>query len=252
MSCKSAIMASKIFMSINSDRRKKILTALADPINIELVEQLDEYLDNEYKQMNDTATETETVDVNTEEDNSTEPTDDTSAAPSGSSAPSAPRKSLFDKHKDELTKGDEDWDPDSTSGTNDSADTDTEEDTTIVENSTKVNKAKIVADTTTLNPMAIVHNTINNIAFEIKGLLNAKADTAGVVRVNVKNDEVWVYYNDDTNLNNVMTPALESLNAASYAYLIFNRLARTDNAIVFTLSINDTDAVMKPIQSDEK
>ena len=119
-------------------------------------------------------------------------------------------------------------------------------------NTTKVNKTKIVAETTTLNPMAIVHNTINNIAFEIKGLLNAKADTAGVVRVNVKNDEVWVYYNDDTNLNNVMTPALESLNAASYAYLIFNRLARTDNAIVFTLSINDTDAVVKPVISDEK
>ena len=58
MSCKSAIMASKIFMSIDSDRRKKILTALADPINVELVEQLDEYLDDGYKQMNDTSTET--------------------------------------------------------------------------------------------------------------------------------------------------------------------------------------------------
>jgi hypothetical protein len=251
MSCKSAIMASKIFMSIDSDRRKKILTALADPINVELVEQLDEYLDDEYKQMNDSSTETEPVaEVDTED--TTETAEDTSAAPRGSSSPSAPRPSLFEKHKDELTEGDEDWDPDSTSGTNDSADTDTEEDTTIVENSTKVSKTKVMADTTTLNPMAIVHNTINNIAFEIKGLLNAKADTAGVVRVNVKNDEVWVYYNDDTNLNNVMTSAIESLNAASYAYLIFNRLARTDNAIVFTISINDTDAVMKPVQSDEK
>jgi len=251
MSCKSAIMASKIFMSIDSDRRKKILAALADPINVELVEQLDEYLDDEYKQMNDSSAETEPVaEVDTED--TTETTEDTSAAPRGSSSPSAPRPSLFEKHKDELTEGDEDWDPDSTSGTNDSADTDTEEDTTTVENSTKVAKTKVMADTTTLNPMAIVHNTINNIAFEIKGLLNAKADTAGVVRVNVKNDEVWVYYNDDTNLNNVMTPAIESLNAASYAYLIFNRLARTDNAIVFTISINDTDAVMKPVQSDEK
>ena len=250
MSCKSAIMASKIFMSIDYDRRKKILAALADPINVELVEQLDEYLDDEYKNLNTESTDIEPTDLEPDVN-----VDDTSAEnnPSPrSSAPASSRPSLFEKHKDELTKGDEDWDPDSTSGTSDEDDTDTSDTIEPVENATKVNKTKIVADTTTLNPMAIVHNTINNIAFEIKGLLNAKADTAGVVRVNVKNDEVWVYYNDDTNLNNVMTPALESLNAASYAYLIFNRLARTDNAIVFTLSINDTDAVVKPVISDEK
>lgn len=250
MSCKSAIMASKIFMSIDYDRRKKILAALADPINVELVEQLDEYLDDEYKNLNTENTDVEPTDLEPDVN-----VDDTSAEnnPSPrSSAPAYSKPSLFEKHKDELTKGDEDWDPDSTSGTSDEDDTDTSDTVEPIENATKINKTKIVAETTTLNPMAIVHNTINNIAFEIKGLLNAKADTAGVVRVNVKNDEVWVYYNDDTNLNNVMTPALESLNAASYAYLIFNRLARTDNAIVFTLSINDTDAVVKPVISNEK
>lgn len=243
MSCKSAIMASKIFMSIDSDRRKRVLAALADPINVELVEQLDEYLDDEYKQMNERTTETKLAEVADEvEDMADDDSATNTSSPRVSSSPSGPRTSLFEKHKDELTEGDEDWDPDSTSGTNDTTDT-------TVENSVKVKNTKIVAETTTLNPMAIVHNTINNIAFELKGLLNARSDTAGVTRVNVKNDEIWIYYNDEINLNNVMTQAIEVLNAASYTYLIFNRLARTDNAIVFTLSLNDSDAVVKPVQS---
>ena len=50
------------------------------------------------------------------------------------------------------------------------------------------------------------------------------------------NDEIK-YYDDKINLNNVMGPVLELLNAASYTYLQFNRLARTDNAIVFQVEL---------------
>lgn len=81
----------------------------------------------------------------------------------------------------------------------------------------------------------------------IKGTLNAKDDTSGVSRVGVKDDkEVWVYYNDNVNLNDVMVPVIEQMNASGYNYLEFNRLARSDNAVVFVVLREDTDRRKKP------
>lgn len=76
----------------------------------------------------------------------------------------------------------------------------------------------------------------------IKGTLDAKDNTSGVSRVGVKDDkEVWVYYNDNVNLNDVMVPVIEQMNASGYTYLEFNRLARSDNAVVFVVLRQDTD-----------
>lgn len=81
----------------------------------------------------------------------------------------------------------------------------------------------------------------------IKGTLNAKDDTSGVSRVGVKDDkEVWIYYNDSVNLNDVMVPVIEQMNASGYTYLEFNRLARSDNAVVFVVLREDTDRRKKP------
>ena len=250
-SCKTAIMSSKLFLASNADKRKKILAALANPINIELVEQLDEYIGDEYMPTEPEdveVTENDTADAVDNQDSERSTSDNPKAI-----RPSAPNKSLYEKHKDELRE-DEDWEDDSTSGTNDSAEVTEKSETDVeVESAENISGEKIVAETTTLNPMPGVHNTINKLAFEVQGLLNAKADTAGVTRVNLKNDELWVYYGDEVNLNNVLTEAINSLNAASYTYLVFNRLARTDNAVVFTLSLNDTDIPVKPdIKTDEK
>ena len=41
-----------------------------------------------------------------------------------------------------------------------------------------------------------------------------------------------------------MQNTIELLNAASYHYLVFNRLARTDNAIVFDITDTDTSNVL--------
>lgn len=83
----------------------------------------------------------------------------------------------------------------------------------------------------------------------MKGLLNAREDTTGVNRILVKGDELWIYYEDSVNLNNVMGTAIEVLNAAPYPWLEFNRLARSDNAIVFVL-IPATTQQVQPIKSD--
>ena len=48
-----------------------------------------------------------------------------------------------------------------------------------------------------------------------------------------------------------MTAVIDTLNAANYHYLIFNRLARTDNAIVFTINSNDTANAMEPVSHEQ-
>ena len=77
----------------------------------------------------------------------------------------------------------------------------------------------------------------------LKGSLNNVKETAGVARVAEKENEVWIYYNDDVNLNNIMTDVIESIANMGYTYLEFNRLARSDNAIVFQ-SIRSSESVV--------
>lgn len=85
----------------------------------------------------------------------------------------------------------------------------------------------------------------------IKGTLNAREDTAGVIRVRVKKDpnELWIYYEDKVNLNNTMPAVIEVLNGTAYTYLEFSRLARSDNAIVFDITCNPES--MKPLEVEE-
>lgn len=83
----------------------------------------------------------------------------------------------------------------------------------------------------------------------IKGTLNGSEATSGVSRIQVKENEFWIYYKDDINLNNIMTDVIEYMNAAGYTDLEFNRLARSDNAIVFV--INSVQEDIKPMEAVE-
>ena len=89
-------------------------------------------------------------------------------------------------------------------------------------------------------PRIDVTDDMKNQVESIKGTLNSQQLTCGVTRVAVKNDEVWCYYNDSVNLNEVMVEAIDLVSKAGYSYLEFNRLARSDNAIVFVISICKT------------
>lgn len=97
-------------------------------------------------------------------------------------------------------------------------------------------------------PRIDVTDDMNNQVESIKGTLNSQQLTCGVTRVAVKNDEVWCYYNDSVNLNEVMVEAIDLVSKAGYSYLEFNRLARSDNAIVFVIIKNDTDRTLAPEQ----
>ena len=111
-----------------------------------------------------------------------------------------------------------------------------------VEESTSVN-----ASSSTSLPRTDVTDHMHLEVQDIKGILNSREDTDGVSRVSTKDDkEVWIYYNDNVNLNDVMVQVIEELNRPGYTYLEFNRLARSDNAVVFVIIKNDTERVKKP------
>ncbi|MBP5433585.1 hypothetical protein [Ruminococcus sp.] len=241
--CTRAIKASKMFRA--SSRKSKIMAELEKPENIELVKQLDEYLDEEYQVLNEPA-ETTTEDV-TEVTETDEVVDDSPASGGGghgSPASFTPHESLMDKHGDELEELENEGEGE--------VPAEEPEDKTP-EASVKLTGKAITADTI-VNPFVDYYATLNSIAGEIKGTLNARQDTAGVDRVQLKNDELWIYYNDSMNLNNVMSNVIGLLAAANYKYLEFNRLARSDNAMVFTLCYENTDGGVAgaAIKADEK
>lgn len=254
-----AIFACKLYKS--SKRKDKIKAALQNPINAELVEQIDEYLGEEYRPV--TKIDGDVMKTVPKYDNKSG-SSNTQTRSSGhghssgglgglSSALSGldDDTTISEKYGDELD-ADGNAAFDATQGTSSSDDSTSDDNSDTTANSaTTVKKSSIVADTVVTKPFVETQVSLNGLAGELKGTLNARSSTTGVNRVCVKNNEIWIHYNDDINLNNVMTAVIDTLNSANYHYLIFNRLARTDNAIVFTINGNDTDNVMEPI-SDEK
>lgn len=242
-------MASKMFKA--SPRQKQILAAMDDVINVELVQQLDEYLDDEFLIMKNNAeqeaqfSEESVDDIENPDGITDEPTDSPANGPTvsrPSPAKFTPNKeSLMDKHGDELAELEENA-PELEKSSSEPEDTNS---------SVKSNtSAKPIVADTIVNPFVDLYASLVGIANEIKGTLNVRSDTAGVNRVAIKNDELWIYYNDDVNLNNVLANVINVINAANYKYFEFNRLARTDNAIVFTVDV-ETSKAMQPITTEE-
>lgn len=118
------------------------------------------------------------------------------------------------------------------------------EESADVENSTS-------AEGTPITAARLLVTDMKQVVDQLKSLLNLQDTTTGVNRILVKDSELWIYYNDSINLNNVMADAIEALNAAGYTYLEFNRLARSDNAMVFQILFKDTDTDIKPVEMEE-
>ena len=72
----------------------------------------------------------------------------------------------------------------------------------------------------------------------IQEFLNDQDSTSGVSRVVEKDSEIWIHYNDKINLNNVMEDVIARL-SKEYPEAEFNRLARTENAIVFVVESDE-------------
>lgn len=209
-----AIYSSKMFRA--SKRQNEIRAKIEAAQDSELVQQLISDLDENYQTLNhvapelvDDADQTDDKQVSNESDDSLEK----------STSHPTPSKSVGQPISFEETQTDEQVDSESVSDTNDE---------------------EIQQDTN--EPITeSIHVNILPVDV-IKGTLNHKAETAGVSRIESKDKELWIYYNDDVNLNNIMTDVIELLNNTGYTYLSFNRLARSNNAIVFEVA-NNTDMV---------
>ena len=208
---KAAIYASKVFQC--SKRQTEIRNKIESSGNIELLQQLIGDLDEEFQTVNTVAPELNDQ-KDTKESDSNETNDSVDSVESDQ-----PAKSPSVGQPVSFTPSSEKEEPDDNS---DSEVSDQESEDKVqepVEESTKIHVIPLD---------------------EIKGTLNHVADTAGVSRIEMKDHELWIFYNDEVNLNNIMTEVIELLNNTGYTYLSFNRLARSNNAIVFEISYNTT------------
>lgn len=209
---KAAIYASKVFQC--SKRQTEIRNKIESSGNIELLQQLIGDLDEEFQTVNTVAPElndqkdTKESDSNQTDDSAetNEPTKSPSVGQPVSFTPSSETEEPDDNSESEEPDQEPDQDPE-------------DKIQEPVEESTKIHVIPLD---------------------EIKGTLNHVADTAGVSRIEMKDHELWIFYNDEVNLNNIMTEVIELLNNTGYTYLSFNRLARSNNAIVFEISYNTT------------
>ena len=241
------IYSSKLY--VTSTRKDRIHAAMQDPINSELLQQLSDYLDDDSQVLLKQATAKVKQKEEQEQSKAPDGSNDAggSDTPNGSSfgggshGPSFSGSPIDDFGDDELADIDL---PD------DSEAPETPEEPEAVESVTK--EGKPITSST-----IIYWNTIDDVISDcetIKGTLNAREDTKGVTRLQVVDHELWIYYNDDSNLNDKMIEVISVINSTGYTYLKFNRLARSNNAIVFDILLNDTEQIksVKEIEEEKK
>lgn len=227
------IFSSKLFAV--SNRKEEIRAAANNPINQNLMQQLSSALDKSYQkaeylldtedqeklkqeQSADTESEVdETVDEETVEDVDT--------GSKENSAPPVKPSNLHSKFKEaEKNVAEiEQTAPNSDTPTDSGVDTTTKASTDIDSG---------IEDDGILDVRESGEPALSPDA--IKTALNNHSETKGVNRTSIKDDELWIYYDDSINLNKVMADAIETIYTFGYG-LEFNRLARSDNAIVFLI-----------------
>lgn len=211
-----AIYSSKMFLA--SKRQNDIRAKIEAAKDSELVQQLISDLDDEYQTVNHVAPE---LSDKVDESNKEVGSESESAAKSPSGDHHVPSKTVGQPISFEETQEE-----------NDDAESPDAESPDAAEDPDESTKEEIYES---------IHVNIVPIDV-IKGTLNHNAETAGVSRIETKDKEMWIYYSDDVNLNNIMTDVIELINNTGYTYLSFNRLARSNNAIVFEIA-NNTNMV---------
>ena len=244
------IYSSKLY--VTSTRKDKIHAAIQDPINAELVQQLSDYLDE------DSLVVLQQAESEIKSKEAQEATDGGEVvAPSGSSSthsggshPSFTGDVFKDFGGDDAGEGD--------IGESDIPDIDTEV-TDIPEAPAESDDLAATTEVsgTPITANCLIWTTLDDVVSDcetIQGTLNSREDTKGVTRLQVKDHELWVYFNDAVNLNDKMIDVIEVLNSTGYTYLVFNRLARSNNAIVFDIILNATEPIktVKEVEEEKK
>lgn len=219
-----SITTSKLF--VTSSRQRAIVAAIENPVNAELVQQLSEYLSDESKedlkealQSNQLASEasaSQSGDSSVDAGDTNDVDFGGADTPSSVGGPAPSGGNVFDDFSFDDTGSETAADEGAPS-----------EESAAVEESTSVSGNAILGATNI--------SDISVPVTEIKGLLNANSDTCGIIRAECEDDEFWLYYADEVNLNDIMISVIEILNASGYTYLKFNRLGRSNNAIIFDI-----------------
>lgn len=219
----SAIFASKLYQA--SSRKDRIHSAYMNPLNAELVQQIDSYVSPKYQKL----LEPEEQEPEDPQNLDTANTGEEGGGSSSGSSYSGGGGSSFSGGDIPGMITDE---PDDSSGDDvETEDVDVEtsgEESFEPQEDESVEQSTVIASSCTEKDAALEVDTI-------KGSLNVKDETSGVTRIRVKDKELWIYYQDSINLNSVMPNVIDTMNALGYTYLEFSRLARTDNAIVFDI-----------------
>lgn len=229
-----AIYSCKLYKT--HPRKDKIKAAISNPINTELVSQLRSYLDDEYQPLADRPEPDVADDLREDADDLSSDVND--GGSSGSLGPRPTSGSLSAKFdallgdegaSDDFTDSDM-GDLDSDADDVDDTDLDTEDET--------AGELEEIGESTSISTSTDV-----NLTDAVKSSLCQYPELSKFNRVLEKNNELWIYYNDDVNLNNIMGLVIEQLVDDHLDQLEFNRLARSDNAIVFQVSTDDPQEV---------
>ena len=235
------IYSSKLY--VTSTRKDRIHAAMQDPINAELVQQIEDYLSDDAKQELEVAQAQESAPA---ESNPDAPMSDDlgeSTPSAGGGRPSSgPSHSSFtgdvlkDFGDDELADVEPLEDAEAPVRDTDAPDVSVDEAPEAIESVTKEGEA--ITGSTNIESM--VFSLASEVPV-IKGTLNSMEQTSGVSRIELKPEELWIYYEDKVNIGDIMVDVIEALNGANYTYLSFSRLARSNNAIVFDILMSTTE-----------
>lgn len=234
------IYSSKLY--ITNARKDRIHAAIQNPINAELVQQLSDYLDDDSKVELERAVKTNELDKIEQEDSGH--VTPSSTAPMGGGGGGASSSGFSGSALDDF--GDDELADIEPADFGDEGGEESAPETDVAE--------AIKVDGTPITATSVVWTTPEDIVSEcdtIQGTLNAREDTKGVTRLQVKESELWVYFNDDVNLNDTMISVIEVLNSTGYTYLKFNRLARSNNAIVFDINLNYQEDIKSQKEVEE-
>ena len=207
------IYSSKLYKA--SSRKDKIRANINNPINVELVQQIADYVDaNEPKQLDTKVNEpSESVVKRSDHPAPNRGADKINHSSESDVSPSDDIEPMPGLIADDKTISDE---PQLAQPEDESAE--------------EINESEKLTDDTVQGAEGICSSIDIN---QIKDELNDSPLTEGVIRVANKAREIWVYFNDNTNLNDIMVNVIDSIFSRYGAQLEFNRLARSENAMVF-------------------
>ncbi len=207
------IYSSKLYKA--SSRKDKIRANINNPINVELVQQIADYVDaNEPKQLDTKVNEpSESVVKRSDHPAPNRGADKINHSSESDVSPSDDIEPMPGLIVDEETISDE---PQPAEFEDEPAE--------------DITESEKLADNT-VEGIEDISSSIDTI--QIKDELNESPLTEGVIRVADKAREIWIYFNDNINLNDIMVNVIDSIFSRYGAQLEFNRLARSENAMVF-------------------